>query len=184
MNSKEEELLKEIICYIKDNKRIPPMRYLQKKLRYKSVNSITELIKSLEKQNYLIRNNEGKLVLNKTSENYQTNIKNIKIINANNKNICLYLDKTEKYIAYQIHKNCFNKLGIFRNDILIIKKTKKLKDNNLGLFIIDNKYRIMSYHYKEGFYILNDDEEILLSKVKIIGKVIIIEKNLENTQSF
>ena len=178
MNNKEEIILEEIINYVKDNYRMPTMRYLQKKLLYKSVNSITRYINSLEKQNYLIRNNENKLVLNKYSEYYKNGLKIIKIINSNHY-VHLLLNKSDKYMAYKIHNNYFNNIGVFHGDILIIKKTDKLKNNDLGLFIIDDKYRILKYQYKDGFYILKDNEELVLNKVKIIGKVIIIEKNLE-----
>ena len=90
----------------------------------------------------------------------------------------LVLDKNEKYVAFKIHNDYFNNIGIFRNDLLIIKNSKKIKNNDLGLFIVDNKYRIMKYNYKDGFYSLKDKEELLLNKVKIIGKVIMVEKKL------
>lgn len=176
MNNKEEKILKEIVNYVMNNMRIPTMRYLQKIFKYKSINSITEYLKSLESQNYLIRNKDGKLILNKDSEKYQSNLKTIKIINAKNKYIKLFLDKNKRYVAYKIHHNYFNNLAILNGDILIIEIKKKLKDNNLGLFLIDNNYRIMKYSYKDGFYILKDNEELILSKINLIGKVIYIER--------
>ena len=176
MNKKEEEILEEIIKYVKENHAMPTMRYLQKIFNYKSVNSITRYINSLKKQNYLIRNNYNKLTLN----NYSmiSNIKSIKIVNMNNKTINIILDKNEKYIAYKIHNDYFNNIGILRNDILIVKIKKRLNKKDLGLFIIDNKYRVMEYDYKDGFYILRDNEEILLNKIQIIGKVMMIERKL------
>ena len=176
MNKKEEEILKKIIEYNQKNNSMPSIRYLQKTFNYKSATSIARYIKSLENQKYLTRNNFNKLILN----NYSiiNDIKHIKIINANNKVISIILEKSEKYIAYKIHNNYFNNIGILRNDILIIKIKKELNKNDLGLFIIDNKYRIMKYDYKDGFYILKDNEEMLLNKVKIVGKVIMIERKL------
>ena len=177
MNEKEEKVFKEIINYYKENRIMPTRRYLQKELHYKSVNSITRYIKSLEKQNYLIRNNDGKIIPNKYNlEN--TNIKTINISNMHNEYLNIILNKNKKYIAYKIHNNYFNNLGILRNDILIIEINKKLKPYDLGLFIIDKKYKIMKYNYKDGFYILTDNEDILLNKVNIIGKVIMIERKL------
>ena len=177
MNEKEEKILEEIINYYKENKVMPTRRYLQKVFNFNSVNSITKYIKSLEEQNYLIRNKDNKVILNKyTNEN--TNLKTITIINMNNKHINLILDKNKKYAAYRIHNNYFNNIGILRNDILVIEINKRLKPSDLGLFIIDKKYRIMKYNYKDGFYLLNDNEEILLNKVNIIGKVIMIERKL------
>lgn len=177
MNEKEEKILEEIINYYKENKVMPTRRYLQKVFNFKSVNSITKYIKSLEEQNYLIRNKDNKIILNKyTNEN--TNLKTITIINMNNKHINLILDKNKKYVAYKIHNNYFNNIGILRNDILVIEINKRLKPNDLGLFIIDKEYRIMRYNYKDGFYLLSDKEDILLNKVNIIGKVIMIERKL------
>ncbi len=177
MNKKEEKILEEIINYYKENKVMPTRRYLQKVFNFKSVNSITKYIKSLEEQNYLIRNKDNKIILNKyTNEN--TNLKTINIINMNNKHINLILDKNKKYVAYKIHNNYFNNIGILRNDILVIEINKRLKPNDLGLFIIDKEYRIMRYNYKDGFYLLSDKEDILLNKVNIIGKVIMIERKL------
>lgn len=176
MNEKEEKILMEINDYYFKNRMMPTRRYLQKKFNFKSVNSITEYIKSLEKQNYLIRNSDNKIILNKFSEHYNANLKTIRIINSNNQYAQIILDKRKKYLGYKIKNNFFTDIGIMKNDIMIVEMNKKLKDNDLGLFIIDKKYRIMKYRYKDGFYILTDDEELLLNKVKIIGKVILIER--------
>ena len=178
MKEKEEMILKEIIEYFKNNKRMPTMRYLQTKMNYKSINSITWYLNSLEKQGYLERNKENKLILNNSSENYNTGLKRIKIINMYNKYINLVMNKNKKYFAYKINNDYFNELGIIKKDILIIENNKKLYNGDLGLFIVDNKYRIMIYQYKDGFYLLKDKEELLLYKVNILGKVIAIERKL------
>ena len=102
----------------------------------------------------------------------------------NNSIINLFLDKRKSYVAFKIHNDYFTNIGIMKNDILIIEKNKRIKKNNLGLFIIDKKYRIMKYDYKDGFYILKDNEEILLNRVKIIGKVIMIERKLWDIPKF
>ncbi len=175
MSEKENELLNHIIDYYQVNKILPTRRYLQKKMNYKSVNSITQYLNKLEKKNYLIRNNENKLILNNYTLRYKDIVKTIKIVNMNNQYIRRVLNKKRNYYGYKMKNNY---LGIHKNDILIIEEKKKLKPNNIGLFIIDGKYRIMKYNYKNGFYILNDYEELILSKVKIIGKVIMVEKKL------
>ena len=177
MNQKEEEILEEIVSYYNKNKAMPTFRYLQKGFNFKSVNSITRYIKSLEQQHYLIRNNNNKVILSEYSGN-NTNLKTINVINMNNKYINIILNKNKKYLAYKINNNYFNNMGILKNDILVIEINKRLKPSDLGLFIIDKKYRIMKYNYKDGFYLLSDNEEILLNKVNIIGKVIMIERKL------
>ena len=177
MSEKEEKVFKEIINYYQENKTMPTRRFLQKKLNFKSINSITRYIKSLEEQNYLIRNQYGRIIIN--SYNYDNvNIKTINVINTAKELCNILIDKNKKYIAYKFHNDCFKNIGILRNDILIIEVNKKLKENDIGLFIIDGKYRIMKYNYKDGFYILKDNEEILLNKIKTIGKVIMIERKL------
>ena len=177
MNPKEEEILNVIINYFKENNTMPTRRYLQKRFGYKSINSITQYLLSLEKQSYLKRNSESKLVLNNHMMPYQDNLKIIKIINTN-RFIKLFLNKRKKYMAYKINNNYFNNIGIIKNDLLIIEITDKIKPNNLGLFIIDGKYRIMQYNYRDGFYLLMDNEELILNKIKIVGKVIQIIRKL------
>ena len=176
MTEKEELILKEITNYYQKNKTMPTYRYLLKKLNFKSLNSIYQYMKSLEKKNYLIRNNDDKLIL----YDYVTNFNNrkISIINSNNTYISLILNKKKNYTAFRINNNHFKSNGIIKNDILIIELNKKLKDNDLGLFIIDGKNQIMRYYYKDGFYILKSNQEIILHKVNIIGKVIYVERKI------
>ena len=177
MKEKEEILLNEIVNYYKINGVMPTRRFLQKTMKYKSVNSITKYFKSLEEQNYLTRNSDSKIILSKYVID-NTNLKTINIINTTNETCKLIIDRNKKYVAYKIHNNYFNNIGILRNDILIIELNKTLKDDDIALFIINKQYRIMKYRYQDGFYILKDKEEILLNRVKIIGKVIMIERKL------
>ena len=176
--NKKKAILLEIVDYVNKNKIMPTRRYLQKKFNFKSVNSITQYIKSLEKENYLIKNSAGKLILDQSAIFYDLSLKKIKIINSNNLFAHIIIDKNKSYVGFKIHNNFFNYCKIFRNDILIIELKKELENNDIGLFIIDEKYRIMKYNYKDGFYILKDYEELLLNKIKIIGKVIMIERKL------
>ena len=184
MNTKEEEILKEIINYVYENSTMPTRRYLQRKMGFKSVNSISEYIKSLERKNYLIRNSDKKLILDNSAIFYQQHLKTIKVINMINTYVKIIINKNKNYIAYKIHNNSFNYLNIQRNDILIIEMKKKLKPGEIGLFMIDKKYRVMTYDYKDGFYILKDKEKLLLSKVIIVGKVVMIERKLWDISKF
>ena len=184
MTEKEEDILREIINYVRENKIMPTRRYLQKKLNYKSVNSISQYIKKLEQKNYLRRNDENKLILDNSASFYQVSLRKIKVINRTNDYVNLIINNKKDYVAYKITNEFFKENGIFINDILIIERKKELKKNDIGLFIIDQKYRIMRYNYKDGFYILKDNELLLLSKVKIIGKVIIIERKLWDNSKF
>lgn len=176
MTEKEHIVYQEIIKYYKKNKYIPTIRELMKILNYKSTNSVYKHIKKLETKGYLKRNKNNKLIIKE--EINVSNIEMITITIINTKEILmLNLNKNKEYIGYKINNNYFQKNYIKKHDYLIIEKTKKLNNHDLGLFIIDKKYRIMKYYYQEGFYILNDFETITLYKIKIIGKVIGIYRN-------
>lgn len=171
MTEKEQIVYQKIIKYYKENKRIPTIRELLKELNYKSTNTIYQYIKKLENKGYLKRNKNNKLVIKEEIDLSNNEITSITVINTK-EILTLSLNKNKKYIGYKIKHDYFNKLYIKKNDYLIIERTNELKDNDLGLFVINKKYRIMEYVYKDGFYILKGRENEILNKVKIIGKVI------------
>lgn len=173
MTEKEEIVYKKIIKYYKENKCIPTIRELLKELDYKSTNTIYKYIKKLEDKGYLKRNKNNKLVIKEEIDLYNNEVTSIMVINTK-EILTLNLNKNKKYIGYKIKHDYFNKLYIKKNDYLIIEKTNKLNNNDLGLFVINKKYRIMEYEYIDGFYILKDKEREILNKVKILGKVISI----------
>ena len=175
MTSKEATVLEEIKNYYKENSNMPSIRFLQKKLNYKSSNSISQFLNSLEKEHYLIRNAQNDLVL--SNPTYDNNLKTIHIVNTN-KFIQIFLLKDKKYVGFLLKHNYFKDDNILKNDLLIIEVNKKVQENDFGLFIINNKYRIMKYNYLDGFHILTDKEQLILSKVKLIGKVIKLERNI------
>ncbi len=176
MTEKEKIILKEIIEYYHINKSIPSLRYLKNKLNYKSHNSILQFMKSLEKKNYLIRKN-NKLILNDNYDYFNKGLKIIKVLNYNQE-IKIILNPNKNYLAYKIKNNNLRDYNILKNDILIIEKKNKIKNNDIGLFLINNNYEIYHYFYQDGFNILKSNQEIYLNKVTIIGKVIKIERNI------
>ncbi len=178
MTEKEEIIIRTINHYYQENKTMPSLRYLQKELGYKSSNSISQYLKKLESKGYLRRNKNNRLIIDNSIFHYNENLKNIEIINRKKDYIKIILNKNKDYIAYQVNNDIFKKRGIIKKDILIIEKKKELDNNDIGLFIIDNKYRIMIYNYHDGFYILRDKEELILNKVKIVGRVILIERKI------
>ena len=80
-------------------------------------------------------------------------------------------------ILYQIKNSFFTEYAINKNDYLIINTNIEIKNNELGLFLINNKYRIMKYTYIDGYYILEDNEREILYEIKIIGKVVGVYRN-------
>ena len=178
MTEKEKLIFNEIIKYYQKNNTMPSMYYLKEKLNYKSINSIYQFFKSLEKKELLKRNMHNKLIP-KNIDTLKNNIDIIDIVNSKEK-INLILNDNKKYLGYKLKNNIFEKeCHLIKNDILIIEVNKKLKNNDLGLFIIDNKYRVMKYKYQDGFYLLKDSEELFLYKVNIIGKVIMTIRKIK-----
>lgn len=173
MTEKQEKILQEIKKFYQDNNAMPSIRYLKNKLHYKSTNTIYKHLISLENNGYLVRNNLNKLVIT----NIDSKIRSIKIINSPKK-ISLLLKNSDKYVGFQFKNNYLLKQNINKGDILIIKKNIKLKNHDLGLFLIDNQFQILEYSYNNGFYILKGENIITLYKVKIIGKVVMVERHL------
>lgn len=175
MTEKEEIVLKVISDYINENNTLPTRRFIQKKLNYKSINSITQFLLSLEKKGYLKHINHKFIIGNSI---YNNNIRRIKIINSKNTEVELLLNKKKNYLGYKLNNNYFLHNHLIKGDILIIERKKELCIGDIGLFIVDNNYRIMTYNYKDGFYLLTDKETIYLNHVKIIGKVIKIIRKI------
>lgn len=178
MTEKEEQILNAITNYFKDYKTMPSIRYLQKKLNYKSHNSIYQYLNKLVKKNYLTKAFNGKFILN---ENLllDSNIKKIKIINSKDKYLNIILDKKKDYTGFILKNNKLKNDGFYKGDIFIIEKTQKIANNEIGLFIIDNQKRLMKYKYIDGFHILEDSERIILERIHLIGKAILMERPIK-----
>ena len=177
MNENEEKIMKIIIQYYKKNQSMPTRRFIQKKLKYISVSSITQYFKSLENKGYLVRDSLNRIIIN----NYvitDYNVKRIKVLNLQNEYLNIILNKKKNYLGYRLNNNYFENQGILKNDFLIIEKDKKLNIGDFGLFIINSKYRIMKYNYKDGFYLLEDNEILILNHVNSLGKVIQIIRKI------
>ena len=177
MSLQDQNILNEIISYYREKNVMPPIKYLKEIFQYKSRNAIYKHLKKIEQNGYLNKIN-GKFMLNENSFLLNNGIKVIKIINSN-KTISLYLDKEKEYIGFILKNNFFVKNNLIKRDILIIEKSKKIKDNDLGLFLINDNYRIMNYHYQDGFYVLEDNEQVILNKIKLIGKVVMAERYIK-----
>lgn len=177
--NKKEEILKEIIIYYDENLSMPTIRYLMNKLGYHSTNAIYKYLKKLEEENYLIRNNDNKLVINRK---YTTNIKEIPIINSKQL-IKIFLEKEKDYLGYLIKDNHLIKDNIIKGDILIIEKSKKPQDKGLALFNINNNYIIGKYQKKDDLFVIDYENTIVCDIENYIGKVILLERDIKRTIS-
>lgn len=165
LNKKEIQLYKAIKNYIKVHKCSPSIRELCIILNYKSTKTIYKYLKILNEKNYIsYQKNKKRTIIINNSIN-----ENVMVINTK-KTINIIFN--EEMLIYQIKNNYFNDLFIKSNDYLIIKRSTKIKNNELGLFYINNTYRIMKYMYYDGYHILEDNEKEILSKINLIGIVI------------
>lgn len=178
MNKKTKEILNVIIDYYNNNKTMPSIRYLMRIVNIKSTSTIHYHLNKLEKNGYLKRNRFNNRILSENYEYLKNGLKIIEVINAHDK-IKIIIDDNKDYVAFKVKDNLLKEEGIIKEDILIIEKTNKLKNNDIGLFIINNKYYVMKYFYQDGFYILESDIKRFYNKIKIIGKVVYLERKIK-----
>ncbi len=176
---KKEEIFKEIINYYENNLSMPTIRYLMNKFGYHSTNIVYKYLKKLEEEQYLVRNINNQLVLNKK---YTTNIKEIPIINSQDK-IKLILEKDKDYLGYLVKDNHLIKNNIIKKDILIIEKGSNPPINGMALFNINNTYIIGKYELKDNFFIIDYENTVICDINSYIGKVILLERNIKRSIS-
>ena len=171
--NKEKEILKQLTNYYETYHNMPSIRELMKLTNYKSTNSIYRYLQKLINDGYLQKNKKNKLEFMINPNYLKDNILSIPVINTK-EYLKLEMDNTKEYLGFKMNNDDFKSLLIKRNDYLIIEKTKQLSNDDLGLFLINKQYRVMIYHYLNGFYILEDKNKEILYKVTIIGKVVSI----------
>ena len=174
LTEKEKRVYESIKKFIKKNNYSPTIRELSKILVYKSTRTIHMYLQKLKEKNYITYNNKPRsIIINNEFK------KNLLIINTKK---VLEINFDEHIIIYQINNDYFKKDAIKRNDYLIINTKSHIKNNDLGLFIINKDYRIMKYNYIDGFYILEDKEQLIVCEIKLIGKVVgVYRMNIKNT---
>ena len=160
LTEKEKKFYETIYKFINDNGYSPTIRELCKLLNYKSTKTIYNYLKVLKNKNYINYQKKKKrsIVINKEI-NKRANVFNNKFTNLN---------LNESNILFQIKNNYYNNYFIKKDDYLIINTKKKIKNNDLGLFLINSKYRIMKYNYYDGYYILEDNTKEILYKINLI----------------
>lgn len=165
LSEKEERVLITIEKYIKKNNYSPTIRELCNLLNYKSTKTIYRYIKKLQEKNYLNyeKNKKRSIIVN--------NLINHKLFIINTKK-SININFNQHTIIYQIKNDFFQEYSIKKGDYLMINTKRKIKNNELGLFIINKKYRIMKYNYLDGYFILQDSEQEILNKVNLVGTVI------------
>ena len=169
----KEKILKTIIEYYKKTNFMPSVREVQTLMHYSSHNYVYKVFKELEKDGLLIHNKHKRKWILTDANNYSLKLKVL------NENSYITINKNnDNYAIYKMDNNNFKDDNILKDDYLIIKKTKYLNDYDLGLFIYNNNYHVMNYIFLDGFYMLSDKKnKEVLNKVKIIGKVVGLQRN-------
>lgn len=170
LNDKELLIYKTIYTFINKNNYSPSIRELCKLLDIKSTKTIYNYLKKLKEKNliYYDHNKKRTIIINKNINNKVNVINTKKIIEIN---------INSNHLIYQIKNNYFENYNIKKNDYLIINIEKKIKNNDLGLFIINNEYRVMKYTYIDSYYILEDKTKEILNRINLVGIVEAIYRN-------
>lgn len=164
MTEKEFIIYKAIQEFIKNNNYSPSIRELCTILGYKSTKTIYNYLNKLKNKNYLNYEKKKKRSISITNTINQ----NVLIINTK-KTINFQINSNQ--VIFQIKNNYFKDYSIKYNDYLIIDTKKKIKINQLGLFIINKSFEIMKYNYVDGFYILENNKKEVLNEINLVGVV-------------
>ena len=180
LTTKQRNFFQLIEEYYKETKTLPNLNILKKLTNYKSYNTIHKYLDKLEDYNYLKYDKERKEII--YLKGYENNLHTIPFINKtefikiniNNSN------PLNNYVALKINNNNLKNMGINRNDILIIEKSKTYLNNKFVLVNIKNKYKVFKYQKKDGFTHLINDKNIipLINNNPIIGKVILLIRDM------
>ena len=168
----KEKVLNVIYDYYKDTNFMPSIREVKEIMHCNNHNNIYKIFRRLEEDGILIHNrNKRKWCLAKTKD------ETIKVPVINEESYIYVDNNKDNYAVYKMDNNNLRNDNIMKNDYLIIKRTKELKNYDIGLFKYNNEYHIMKYILLDGFYMLSDNKrKEVLSKVKIIGKVIGLQR--------
>lgn len=164
LNDKEIKIYETIKSFIKDNGYSPSIRDLCKILNIKSTKTV---------YNYLVKLKGKKIIDFPKSQKRSlsiTNTVNYSLLIINTKNMMTF-DIENNHLLFQIKNNFFNEYFIKKNDYLVINVKKRIKNNDLGLFLINDEYRIMKYTYYDGYYILEDNKKEVLYQINLLGVV-------------
>lgn len=170
LNNREITIYNEIYNFISKNNYSPTIRELCKILNIKSTKTIYLYLKKLNDKKMITYqpNKKRSIIINKSFNN------KLVVINTNTE---MKININSNHLIYQIKTNNFEKCHLKKNDYLIINIKKKIKNNDLGLFLINNEYRIMKYNYIDSYYILEDNEKEILNSINLIGTVEAIYRN-------
>lgn len=161
LTEKEKKVYETIKVFLLQKGYSPTIRELCQILNYHSTKTIYKYLISLKEKNFIHYKKRKKRSI--TIKYLKQNIEVNKINNL--------LNYDDNYYIYQIKDDYLKKYFIKKNDYLIINPKKKIKNNDLGLFFINNKYQVMHYQYYDGYYILEGLTKEFLYKINLIGVV-------------
>lgn len=162
MTENEVKIFEIIKRYIDNYNEGPTLREIQNKLGYLSISNIYSNVLKLDKKGYII---------------YKKGRKKGIYLPSTKKNIYLKTINTKKMsfsfcnkIIYKVKGDYFSNINIHNSDYIIIDKNKKILTKGLGLFLIENKPRLMKYEVIDTYYILTDYETLYLDRIDFLGR--------------
>lgn len=163
-----------LIKFYQENKDFPSLNDIKKITSYKSYNTIYKYLYILETKKFLVYDKQKKKII---FLNTNLTYNKIKLIPFINKNKYISIDNsylnTNQYIAFIMPNNHLQKLGIFKNDILIIEKNTNYLNNKFVLINENNNYNVFKLIKKDGYiHLLNDKNLFFIENTSaVIGKV-------------
>ena len=181
LTKKQNHFYEIIINYYKKNHTLPNINTIKKITNYKSYNSLHKYLNILEKNNYLKYNHEKKEISYLKGMINNNHILKIPYIDQE-KYFQIedsLLKKDEDYYIFKVADNNLNNLGINKNNLVIIEKSKIYANNDIVLIKQKNKYHLYKCQKKDEFIrLINDIKSINIITTNIlIGKVVLIIKS-------
>jgi len=174
LTKKQQIFFNSLIKYYQDKKCFPTLNEIKKITNIKYYNSLYVYLNFLEKKGYIKYDYDKKQITYLKTILLDDNI-SIPFIDEFN-----YLRITNQdYYSYKVKDNNLKKLGIEKNNILIIEKNTNFLNNKLVLVYLNNHYQIYKYVKENCFHkLVNDKEAIYIENTNIIiGKVKNLIKN-------
>ena len=191
LTNKQNEILIYIKKFIAENNYSPSVREICKGINLNSPATVHTHITNIINKGYLKRNSKNKRLLELLVPNEfkinNNDVINVPLLDKNSTSI----DQTTKYFplpaklipngkeifTIKASDNSMNKIGILKDDIVIVEKTNIVKNKDIVIAITDEAEITIKTFYKEkNFFRLQPENDlmvpIIFKEINILGKAI------------
>ncbi len=173
LSKREIQALSAIRQHLVNYSKMPSVRELMRKLKYKSPRSASVIIKDLEEKGILTKKNDGSLYLNEfeLSVDYGTREQTIKVpllgevscglpifaeenIEAEVPVSIKLLKKGFRYFLLRAKGDSMNKAGINDGDLVLIRQQQHAENGDQVVALIDDEATIKEYHHNGSLIVL------------------------------